>query len=365
MSNNITVLGIESSCDDTAVAVVRRLADGTAEVLSSVVFGQTNLHRCYGGVVPELAARAHAVRLDNCTEMALSNAEIPLEKIDLIAVTAGPGLIGGLMSGVAFAKGLAAGANKPFIGINHLAGHALTVRMIHNIEFPYLTLLVSGGHCQFLAVHSAKSFSRLGTTIDDAPGEAFDKSARILGLDQPGGPAIEFVARHGDSSRFKLPRPLLKRMGCNVSFSGLKTALLRAHQSLASGDMFSDKDTADLAASFQQAIVDVLVDKSIAAFDDYRALLAVDSQAFVVCGGVAANKAIRQQLSRLCDSRSVRFLAPPPEYCTDNGAMIAWAGIEIYRPGLCDQFHLSARSRWPLDETSPPASSFGKKGPKS
>ena len=365
MSLPLTALGIESSCDDTAAAIVRRLPDGSAEILSSVVRGQKDLHQDYGGIVPEIAARAHSIRLDGCTEAALSESSRSLDEVDLIAVTAGPGLIGGLISGVAFAKGLAAGSGKPLLGINHLAGHALTARMTHGVSFPYLALLASGGHCQFLAVQSAASFVRLGGTIDDAPGEAFDKSARLLGLPQPGGPSIETAALRGDPRRFQFPRPLSGRMGCNLSFSGLKTALLQARQNAVRNDRISDRDAADLAAGFQQAVVDVFAEKSKAAFDIYRQRFGTEAQTFVLCGGVASNKAVRANLDRICAERRICFIAPQARYCTDNAAMIAWAGLEVFRPGHSDPFDLRARPRWPLDSFSASLIGSGKKGPKS
>ncbi|MCY4007830.1 MAG: tRNA (adenosine(37)-N6)-threonylcarbamoyltransferase complex transferase subunit TsaD [Rhodobacteraceae bacterium] len=366
MATFLTVLGIESSCDDTAAAVVQRAADGTAGIRSSIAHGQKDLHRDYGGIVPEIAARAHAVRLDSVTQQALDTAKTSLDDIDLIAVTAGPGLIGGLLAGVAFAKGLAAGAGKPFLGVNHLVGHALTARMTHGVAFPYLTLLASGGHCQFLAVRSADSFLRLGGTIDDAPGEAFDKSARLIGLDQPGGPAIEQCARCGNPNRFALPRPLSGRKGCSMSFSGLKTALLQAHTKIqAEGDP-TDSDISDLAAGFQQAIVDIFVEKSCAALEMYHQEMGEKPNVFAFCGGVAANQTIRQNLQTLCAHSSVEFVAPPLQYCTDNAAMIAWTGAEIYQPGQSSGFDLKARPRWPLDERNiPPLLGSGRKGPKS
>lgn len=364
MSFPMIALGIESSCDDTAAAVVCKLPDGTAEILSSVVQGQTELHRNYGGVVPEIAARAHSTQLDRCTKQALSEASVTLSEIDLIAVTAGPGLIGGLMAGVAFAKGLAAGANKPFLGINHLAGHALTARMTGGVRFPQLTLLASGGHCQFLAVRSENSFLRLGGTIDDAPGEAFDKSARLLGLEQPGGPMIEAAALKGDPHRFELPRPLSGREGCNMSFSGLKTALLHARNSLANDNLLKIEDVNDLAASFQQAVINIFCEKLVSALDIYQQRIGENAQTFVLCGGVAANSAIRDSLTKLCIERGVSFVSPPPQYCTDNAAMIAWAGLEIFRLGMCESFDLSARPRWSLDEFSSSLLDFQKKAAK-
>ena len=363
MAQTLTLLGIESSCDDTAAAVVR--ADGErAEVLSNEVFGQTDLHAAYGGVVPEIAARAHAEKLDLMVETALQVSGLGLRDMDAIAVTAGPGLIGGVMSGVMCAKGLAAGSGLPLIGVNHLAGHALTPRLTDGLTFPYLMLLVSGGHCQFLIVHSATKFERLGGTIDDAPGEAFDKVAKLIALPQPGGPSIEQAAMRGDAKAHKLPRPLLDRPGCDMSFSGLKTAALRARDALiaAQGGLHpSDQD--NLSASFQAAVADVLAEKTRRALQTYLAL-EPEQPAIAVAGGVAANQTIRARLSELAAEHDVRFTAPPLKLCTDNAAMIAWAGIERYRLGLFDDMSLSARPRWPLDTTAPAMLGSGKKGAK-
>ncbi|MBM1220760.1 tRNA (adenosine(37)-N6)-threonylcarbamoyltransferase complex transferase subunit TsaD [Ponticoccus sp. SC2-23] len=363
MPETLTFLGIESSCDDTAAAVVRDGSDGPA-ILSSVVQGQTRLHAGFGGVVPEIAARAHAERLDHCVEQALAEAGVGLSDLDGIAVTAGPGLIGGVLSGVMCAKGLSAGTGLPFVGVNHLAGHALTPRLTDGLKFPYLLLLVSGGHCQFLIVNGATDYRRIGGTIDDAPGEAFDKAARLLGLNQPGGPEIEQAAKAGDPDRFALPRPLLDRPGCDLSFSGLKTALLRARDGLvAQQGGLTRQDQADLSASFQSAVCDVLTEKSRRAIALYLDLQP-DEPAFAVAGGVAANMEIRAGLKALCDKAGVAFVAPPLALCTDNGAMIAYAGIERFRLGLLDDMALSARPRWPLDDTAAPQLGSGRKGAK-
>lgn len=297
-------------------------------------------------------------------EAALASAQASLAEIDAIAVTAGPGLIGGVMSGVMCAKGLAAGSNTPLIGVNHLAGHALTPRLTDQLEFPYLMLLVSGGHCQFLIVHSATKFQRLGGTIDDAPGEAFDKVAKLIGLPQPGGPAIEHAAKSGDAKSHKLPRPLLDREGCDMSFSGLKTATLRARDALVEGQGgLHRKDQANLSASFQAAVTDVLVEKTRRALVQY---LDLDPSfpAIAVAGGVAANQTIRNGLSDLAEHHQVRFTAPPLKLCTDNAAMIAWAGLERFRLGLIDDLTLTARPRWPLDTAAPAMLGSGKKGAK-
>jgi N6-L-threonylcarbamoyladenine synthase len=351
----LTILGIESSCDDTAAAVVR----GTGEapvILSNAVRSQTDLHAAFGGVVPEIAARAHAEALDLMVERALDEAGVALPEIDAIAVTAGPGLIGGVLSGVMAAKGLALGLGKPLIGVNHLAGHALTPRLTHGVTYPYLLLLVSGGHCQFLRVDGPETFTRLGGTIDDAPGEAFDKVARLLGLPQPGGPSVEAAAADGDATRFKLPRPLLDRPGCDLSFSGLKTAVLRTRDTLvAEHSGLSVQDRADLCAGFQMAVADVLAEKA------RRALDAGPVTAFAVAGGVAANKTLRARLEQVT---ALPFIAPPLSLCTDNAAMIAYAGMLAFEAGRTDDMTLKARPRWPLDETAAPMIGSGKKGAK-
>lgn len=365
MSDSITILGLESSCDDTAAAVVRHTVGKPAEVMSSVVFDQYALHADFGGVVPEIAARAHAERLDICVENALADAGLLLKDVDAIAVTSGPGLIGGVLSGVMCAKGLAAGSGKPLISVNHLAGHALTPRMTDDVAFPYLMLLVSGGHCQFLIVHSADEFTRLGGTIDDAPGEAFDKTAKLLGLGYPGGPLVEQTALKGDAKRFKFPRPLLDRAGCDMSFSGLKTALRRAR------DMIVDEkggltvtDQADLCAGFQVAVADTLIEKTRRACLAFLEKTNASNPVLAVAGGVAANTKIREGLEDLCGKHGFTFLAPPLKYCTDNAAMIAWVGVEKYRAGDFSRMELGARPRWPLDQSAKPMLGSGKKGAK-
>ncbi len=353
--DDLIFLGIESSCDDTAAAVVT----GDRRILSSVVSSQTDLHADFGGVVPEIAARAHAERLDLAVEQALSEAGMALRDLSGVAVTAGPGLIGGVMAGVMCAKGIAAGAGLPLVGVNHLAGHALTPRLTDGVAFPYLMLLVSGGHCQFLHVTAPEDFSRLGGTIDDAPGEAFDKLAKLLALPQPGGPAIESEAALGDPDRFDLPRPLLDRPGCDMSFSGLKTAALRLRDRLiAEQGGLRQSDRQDLCAAFQTAVAEVLAEKS------RRALAASPVPLLAVAGGVAANGTIRAAIERVAQDHGARFLAPPLRLCTDNAAMIAWAGIERFRLGHRDRMDLSARPRWPLDSHATPMLGSGKKGAK-
>ncbi len=365
MAKHLTILGLESSCDDTAAAVVRQIEGQPADVLSSVVYGQTDLHADFGGIVPEIAARAHVEKLDLCVEEALSQAGISLEALDAIAVTAGPGLIGGVLAGVMCAKGLSAGTGLPLVGVNHLAGHALTPRLTDQLQFPYLMLLVSGGHCQFLIVRGMDEYTRIGGTIDDAPGEAFDKTAKLLGLPQPGGPAIEKAAKTGDPNRFRFPRPLLDRDGCDMSFSGLKTALRRARdQIVVEKGGLTEQDVSDLAAGFQTAVTDVLVEKSHRAMVVFADLTPTSEPALAVAGGVAANGSVRNGLMTLCARKGFRFLAPPLQYCTDNAAMIAWAGLEMFSAGHRDDMTLSARPRWPLDQKSQPMLGSGKKGAK-
>jgi N6-L-threonylcarbamoyladenine synthase len=364
MTEPLILLGLESSCDDTAAALLRIGPDGSPEILSSVVHGQTALHADFGGVVPEIAARAHAEKLDSCVREALSAAHLTLRDVGAVAVTSGPGLIGGVIAGVMCAKGIAAGAGLPLIGVNHLAGHALTPRLTHGVAYPYLMLLMSGGHCQFLIVRGADDFTRLGGTIDDAPGEAFDKTARLLGLPQPGGPNVERAALQGDPSRFRFPRPLLDRPGCDMSFSGLKTALLRARDEIvAEKSGLTRQDRADLCAGFQAAVRDVLAEKTRRALTAY--LAETPAQAVIaVAGGVAANTAIRAGLETVAAEMGAAFIAPPLALCTDNAAMIAYAGAELLALGHRDDMTLAARPRWPLDHTSPAMLGSGKKGAK-
>ncbi|MEM9320112.1 MAG: tRNA (adenosine(37)-N6)-threonylcarbamoyltransferase complex transferase subunit TsaD [Pseudomonadota bacterium] len=357
MQTGTTILGIETSCDDTAAAVLR--SDGGApRILSNRVFSQADLHAEFGGVVPEIAARAHAERVDTVIAAALAEAETSVDDLSAIAVTAGPGLIGGVLAGVMVAKALAFATDTPLLAVNHLAGHALTPRLTDGIDYPYLVLLVSGGHCQFLRVAGPEEFTRLGGTIDDAPGEAFDKAARLLGLEQPGGPAIEVAAKAGDPRRFALPRPLLDRPGCDTSFSGLKTAILRTRDDLVteSGGLRT-QDVADLAASFQLAVADVLAAKTARALE-----VAGKITGFAVAGGVAANQTLRGALREV--AAGLPFLAPPLALCTDNGAMIAYAGLETFVAGRRDDLTFAARPRWPLDARSAPLLGGGKRGAK-
>jgi len=346
------VLGIESSCDETAAALVSLGADGARAIVAQRIASQDEAHRPYGGVVPEIAARAHVERLAPLIEAVLDEAGVGLVEVDAVAATAGPGLIGGVMVGLVTAKALAMAGDKPLIAINHLEGHALSPRLADpDLRFPYLLLLASGGHCQLLRVEGVGTYRRLATTIDDALGEAFDKTAKILGLGYPGGPAVERLAGEGDPRAVPLPRPLLKSQDPNFSFAGLKSAVLRAKQAAIHAD-------ADIAASFQQAAIDCVIDRT------RRALEAAGTvSALVVAGGVAANRAIRAALEELAGEQGLRFVAPPLALCTDNAAMIAWAGLErLAAPGFAaDPLDVAARPRWPLDPQAAPVRGAGVK----
>lgn len=348
------VLGIETSCDETAAAVVSATAAGPA-ILANLVRSQLADHAPYGGVVPEIAARAHLDCLDPLVRQALAEAAITLAEIDGVAAAAGPGLIGGLIVGTMMAKGIAWAAAKPFLAINHLEAHALSVRLTDRVNFPYLLLLVSGGHCQLLACAGVGRFTRLGTTLDDAAGEAFDKTAKLIGLGYPGGPAIERAARSGDASRFTLPRPLVGRPGCDFSFSGLKTAVRRIV--LDCGPL-RDQDQRDLAAAIERAICDALCDRTANAIAWFCERYP-ESRTLVVAGGVAANAHLRSRLAALAASAGLALVAPPIALCTDNAAMIAWAGVERLRLGLVDDLAAAPRPRWPLDPKAPPRPGAG------
>ncbi len=339
------ILGIETSCDETAASIVA--ADRT--ILSSVVLSQTPLHAAYGGVVPEIAARAHLDHCDALVRRSLDDSGLRMRDLDAVAATVGPGLIGGLIVGAMTGKAIALARRIPFLAINHLEGHALSARLDPGVEFPYLLLLVSGGHCQLLMVKGVGHYLRLGTTIDDAAGEAFDKTAKLLGLGYPGGPALERCALAGDARIFELPRPLRGRAGCDFSFSGLKTAVRLLVEHL--GEDRSAKDTADVAAAFQLAVADVIEDRTGNALILAREHGHAPS-ALVVAGGVAANQAIRHRLARLAATHGLSLKAPPLPLCTDNAAMIAWAGIERLARGLTDPLDTAARPRWPLDPES-------------
>ena len=349
------VLGIETSCDETAAAVVT----DKREIKSNIVASQLAEHRPYGGVVPEIAARSHLDHTDRVVREAMDAAGIGFGQLDGVAVTGGPGLIGGVIVGVMTAKAIAAVSAKPVINVNHLEAHALTARLTDDVAFPYLLLLVTGGHCQLLIVEGVGEYVRLGTTLDDAVGEAFDKTAKMLGLGYPGGPAVEAAAIAGDGSRFDLPRPMKGRQGCDFSFSGLKTAVRQRIARLPAGELTA-KDVADLAASFQDAVGDVLTDRAANAIETFRARHR-DAATLVVAGGVAANDYLRKRLDGLAGHEGFRLVAPPVELCTDNGVMVAWAGIERLRLGLTDALDFAPRPRWPLDADAPPAAGAGAK----
>ncbi len=345
--HTFTVLGIETSCDETAAALVRGCPPGPGEILSNRIFSQTEVHAPYGGVVPEIASRAHLQILDGVIEQALAEAGVALEKVDAIAATAGPGLIGGVMVGLTTAKALALGAGKPLIAVNHLAGHALTARLTDGVAFPFLLLLVSGGHCQLLAVEGPETFRLYGTTQDDAAGEAFDKVAKLLGFAYPGGPNVEKAAESGNPKRYALPRPLLGRSSsagvADFSFSGLKTAMRQLVQT-------GGVDVNDACASFQAAVIDILRDRTANALALFqRDFPDAESPTLVVAGGVAANIAIGSALTEMAESHDFQIRIPPARLCTDNAVMIAWAGLEKLAGGGFDPISIGPRARWPLD----------------
>lgn len=359
-SGDLTVLGIETSCDETAASVVRLAPDGTATVLSSVVHSQIADHAAFGGVVPEIAARSHVEMIDGVVRRAMADAGLGYGELDGVAATAGPGLVGGVMVGLGFGKAVALARGLPLVAVNHLEGHAVSARLGARVAYPFLLLLVSGGHCQLLEVRGIGDMSRLGTTIDDAAGEAFDKIAKAMGLGYPGGPALETMAESGDGARFDLPRALLGRKDCDFSFSGLKTAASRLAQTCE-----TRQDRADLADAVQNAIARQLSersDRAMAAYADKH-----DHRLFVVAGGVAANRTVRRVLEATAAKRGFAFLAPPLAYCTDNAAMIALAGAERLQLGLVSDIDAPARPRWPLDEAralADPVHPTGRKGAK-
>ena len=344
----LTILGLETSCDETAASVVRGVPPGPGEILSNIMFSQIEEHQPYGGVVPEIAARAHVELLDGIIARALSDARVSLGEVDAIAATAGPGLIGGVMVGLVSAKALALAADKPLIAVNHLEAHALSARLALGVPFPFLLLLISGGHCQLMAAEAVGRYRLYGATIDDAVGEAFDKTAKLLGLPYPGGPEIEAAAATGNPRAYPLPRPMLGREGADFSFSGLKTAIrLTAKQ-----QALTSKARADLAASFQAAVVDVMVDRVRAAMQQFRTEFGNpnDELNLVAAGGVAANRAIGVALQKLATSETYALHVPPAALCTDNAAMVAWAGLEMLACGLTASLDTAPRARWPLQD---------------
>jgi N6-L-threonylcarbamoyladenine synthase len=357
------ILGIETSCDETAASVVTRLEDGRSIIDSDMVYSQIDEHSQFGGVVPELAARAHVEKLDGLISQALEQAECTLDDIDAFAATSGPGLIGGLMVGLMSAKALAMVKQKPLYAINHLEGHALTARLTDQLEFPYLLLLVSGGHTQLILVKGVDNYERWGTTIDDALGEAFDKTAKLLSLPYPGGPAVENAALEGDENRFDLPVPMRGHKSLDFSFSGLKTAVRQAATNI---QPLGEQDVNDICAGFQKSVTATLRDRISRALKRYSELENLPSEpALVVAGGVAANKQIQALLQSLCDEFEVKFVAPPHHLCTDNAAMIAWAALERMSHGFePDELNVAPRSRWPLDESAMTKVGSGKRGAK-
>jgi N6-L-threonylcarbamoyladenine synthase len=349
MTKKITFLGIETSCDETAAAVIRENDNGTADILSNIVSSQIEEHKKFGGVVPELAARAHLENIEYIINVALKKSKITIEEVDGIAATAGPGLIVCLTVGLNIGKSLAAFSNKPFIGVNHLEGHALSPGLQEKIEFPYLLLLISGGHTQFLIVKDVNKYEQLGTTIDDALGEAFDKTAKMLDLGYPGGPNVEKFAKLGDKESFKLPEPIINRAGCNLSFAGLKTAVLRISEKING----KTELRYNLAASFQNTINKILYKKTKVAVEMFREKTKKENFQLIVAGGVAANKSIRKNLSSLSKDMNFKTTYPDIKFCGDNAAMIAWAGIQRFKKKLIDDVNVTAKSRWPLDKQAP------------
>ena len=348
MKKNLTFLGIETSCDETAASIVREKADGTGEILSNIVSSQVEEHKEFGGVVPEIAARAHVEKIESIVNKAVKKSNLEIDDLDGIAATAGPGLIVCLTVGLNIGKAIAGSLGKPFIAVNHLEGHALSPKINKKIKFPYLFLLISGGHTQFLEVNGVNNYKRLGTTIDDALGETFDKTAKLLGIEFPGGPKIEEWAKKGDEKFFKLPKPILKRGGCNLSFSGLKTAILKV-----SKELKDKKEKYHLAASFQKTINEILYEKTRVAMEMFLKNKKNKKNTFVIAGGVASNLSIRKNLIQLSKEKKFNSVFPPINLCSDNAAMIAWAGIERYKLKLIDNLEFQTRARWPLDSEAP------------
>jgi N6-L-threonylcarbamoyladenine synthase len=359
---NTFILGIETSCDETAAAVVCRHASGRGALLSNVVLSQLKDHAPFGGVVPEIAARVHVTHLDGLISKAMAEAKLRFEDLDAVAATAGPGLLGGLLVGLTAGKAISMAWDVPFLAINHLEGHALTPRLLAPCEFPYLLLLISGGHTQFQLVEGVGRYKRLGTTIDDALGEAFDKVAKLLGLGYPGGPRVESYAKRGNKNRFDFPRPLKGRADCNFSFSGLKTAVREVVHGLGT---LTEQDVADVCASFELAVAETLADRLKRAFQQFREMHpGVDNPTLVVAGGVAANQTLRGVFEHVTAQHGFKLDVPPFNLCTDNAAMIAWAGAERLALGLTDNIDFAARPRWPLDTVSAPVYGSGRLGAK-
>jgi N6-L-threonylcarbamoyladenine synthase len=345
MNKKPIILGIESSCDETAASIISENELGIPTILSNIVSSQVEVHKEFGGVVPELAARSHIEKIDLITKKAIDESGIKIGEIDAIASTAGPGLIVCLSVGLSFGKAMASSLNKPFIAVNHLEGHALSPKLNSELEYPYLLLLISGGHTQFLSVQGLGKYKRLGTTIDDAVGEAFDKTAKLLGIEFPGGPQIEIYAKKGNPSKYELPKPIFHKGGCNLSFAGLKTAVLKISKQIK-----TDQEKYDLAASFQKTVEEILYKKSKIAFEEFQKINKDIENKFVVAGGVAANKRIREVLEHLCQEKGFEAIFPPINLCGDNAAMIAMVGLEKFKLNQFSELDHPAMPRWALDE---------------
>ena len=345
MNKKPTILGIESSCDETAASVITENEHGTPIILSNIISSQTDVHKEFGGVVPELAARSHIEKIDLITKKAIDKSGIKISDIDAVASTAGPGLIVCLSVGLSFGKTMALSLDRPFIAVNHLEGHALSPKLNSKLNYPYLLLLISGGHTQFLSVKNLGNYKRLGTTIDDAVGEAFDKTAKLIGIEFPGGPQIEVYAEKGDPNKYKLPKPIFNKGGCNLSFAGLKTAVLKISKIIK-----TEQEKYDLAASFQKTIEEILYKKTKIAFEEFKKMNKNNKNKFVVAGGVAANKKIRDMLENLCKEEKFEAIFPPMSLCGDNAAMIAMVGLEKFKLKQFSELDYPAKPRWPLDE---------------
>ncbi|MDA8933256.1 tRNA (adenosine(37)-N6)-threonylcarbamoyltransferase complex transferase subunit TsaD [Candidatus Pelagibacter ubique] len=344
MNKKPIILGIESSCDETAASIITENEQGMPTILSSIVSSQVDVHKEFGGVVPELAARSHMEKIDLITKKAFDKSGVKMEDLDAIAATAGPGLMVCLSVGLSFGKAMASSLNKPFIAVNHLEGHALSPKLNSELNYPYLLLLISGGHTQFLSVQGLGNYKRLGTTIDDAVGEAFDKTAKLLGIEFPGGPQIEIYAKKGDPNKYELPKPIFHKGGCNLSFAGLKTAVLKISKQIK-----TEQEKYDLAASFQKTIEEILYKKSKIAFEEFKKMNTTIKNKFVVAGGVAANKRIREVLTNLCKEEEFEAIFPPINLCGDNAAMIAMVGLEKFKLKQFSELDSPAKPRWPLD----------------
>ena len=345
MSKKPLILGIETSCDETAASIITENDKGIPTVLSNIVSSQVDVHKEFGGVVPELAARSHIEKIDWIVEKAIADSGKKIEEIDAVASTAGPGLIVCLSVGLSFGKAFASAINKPFIAVNHLEGHALSPKLNSHLNYPYLLLLISGGHSQYLSVQGLGKYKRLGTTIDDALGEAFDKTAKLLGIEFPGGPQIEVLAKKGNPEKYDLPKPIFNKGGCNLSFAGLKTAILKIAKSIK-----TEQEKFDLAASFQKTVEEILNKKTKIAFEEFEKENKLKEKVFVIAGGVAANKKIRSMLINLCEANNYKSIFPPIELCGDNAAMIAMVGLEKYKLNEFNNLDYPAKPRWPLDE---------------